>query len=263
MIAFRENGNSYYVTNTLLNRMSNETMLAIAKGLKPLSGTKSEMKEPLGVIGAGWVGLVTAACFADLGHEVVVRDVVPERIAELEAGRVPIYEPGLPSSWPRNRERIRYTLDMADVFDARRMAFVASDTPRRIPATPTSPCLASGGRATRAGRADRAIMKSTVPVGTGAMVRDGSTRAGLAHVGYVSNPEFLAEAAALDDFRSQTASSSGRSPRRRRRRRRALRVHEPRSCAQTSPRRRWSRWPRTPSSPRSISSSTRSQTCAR
>ena len=43
------------------------------------------MKEPLGVIGAGWVGLVTAACFADLGHEVVVRDVVPERIADLEA----------------------------------------------------------------------------------------------------------------------------------------------------------------------------------
>ena len=51
------------------------------------------MKEPLGVIGAGWVGLVTAACFADLGHDVVVRDVVPERVAELEAGRVPIFEP--------------------------------------------------------------------------------------------------------------------------------------------------------------------------
>ena len=75
------------------------------------------MKEPLGVIGAGWVGLVTAACFADLGHEVVVRDVVPERIAELEAGRVPIFEPGLAELLAANRERIRYTLDMADVFE--------------------------------------------------------------------------------------------------------------------------------------------------
>ena len=87
------------------------------------------MKEPLGVIGAGWVGLVTAACFADLGHEVVVRDVVPERIAELEAGRVPIFEPGLSELLAANRERIRYTLDIADVFDAARIAFVSVPTP--------------------------------------------------------------------------------------------------------------------------------------
>ena len=87
------------------------------------------MNEPLGVIGAGWVGLVTAACFADLGHEVIVRDVVPERIADLEAGRVPIFEPGLSELLAANGERIRYTLDIADVFEAARIAFVSVPTP--------------------------------------------------------------------------------------------------------------------------------------
>ena len=161
------------------------------------------MKEPLGVIGAGWVGLVTAACFADLGHEVVVRDVVAERVAELEAGRVPIYEPGLAELLAANRERIRYTLDMADVFERARMAFVCVDTP------PTHSGDADLSRVSRVveelpdlGERIVLIMKSTVPVGTGALVRERLDRVGLAHVGYVSNPEFLAEGSGLDDFRS-------------------------------------------------------------
>ena len=72
--------------------------------------------EPIGVLGAGWVGTVTAACFAELGHEVVVRDVVPERVSELEQGRVAFHEPGLAELLERNRERLRFTLDVADVF---------------------------------------------------------------------------------------------------------------------------------------------------
>jgi UDPglucose 6-dehydrogenase len=161
------------------------------------------MKEPLGVIGAGWVGLVTAACFADLGHEVVVRDVVPERVAELEAGRVPIFEPGLAELLAANRERIRYTLDMADVFERARTAFVCVDTP------PTHSGDADLSRVSRVveelpdlGERIVLIMKSTVPVGTGALVRERLNRVGLAHVGYVSNPEFLAEGSGLDDFRN-------------------------------------------------------------
>jgi UDPglucose 6-dehydrogenase len=159
--------------------------------------------ESLGVIGAGWVGLVTAACFADLGHDVVVRDVVPERIADLEAGRLPIYEPDLAELLEKNRSRVRFTLDMADVFERARTAFVCVDTPP-----------------TYSGDADLSrvwtvvdelpeveerivlIMKSTVPVGTGAQVRDRLDAAGLAHVGYVSNPEFLSEGTAVRDFRS-------------------------------------------------------------
>jgi UDPglucose 6-dehydrogenase len=161
------------------------------------------MKEPLGVIGAGWVGLVTAACFVDLGHEVVVRDVVPERVADLEEGRVPIFEPGLPELLAANRERIRYTLEMDDVFERARMAFVCVDTP------PTHSGDADLSRVWRVveelpavGERILLIMKSTVPVGTGALVRERLDRAGLAHVGYVSNPEFLAEGSGLEDFRS-------------------------------------------------------------
>ena len=159
------------------------------------------MKEPLGVIGAGWVGLVTAACFADLGHEVVVRDVVPERIAELDAGRVPIFEPGLSELLAANRERIRYTLDIADVFDEARIAFVS---------VPTPPTHSGDADLSAVWRVldelpeleERAIvvMKSTVPVGTGEKVRHELDARGLAHVGYVSNPEFLAESTALRDF---------------------------------------------------------------
>ena len=159
------------------------------------------MKEPLGVIGAGWVGLVTAASFAELGHEVVVRDVVPERIAELEAGRVPIFEPGLSDLLAANRQRITYTLEMAQVFDRARIVFVSVPTPP-----------------THSGDADLSavwqvldelpeleertivVMKSTVPVGTGEKVRHELDARGLAHVGYVSNPEFLAESTALRDF---------------------------------------------------------------
>jgi len=160
-----------------------------------------QTRAPLGVIGAGWVGLVTAACFAELGHPVTVRDVLPERVADLESGRVPIYEPGLAELIARNRERLTFTLSIEDVFRDARLAFVCVGTP-----------------STYSGDADlsavwrvldelpdfdeRAIlvMKSTVPVGTGEKVRHELDGRGLAHVGYVSNPEFLAEGSAIRDF---------------------------------------------------------------
>jgi len=66
----------------------------------------------IGMFGAGYVGLVTGACFADLGHEVVIRDVVPERIERLQAGEVPIYEHGLDQVLERNADRIHFTLDV-------------------------------------------------------------------------------------------------------------------------------------------------------
>ena len=89
----------------------------------------SEAEAALGIFGAGWVGLVTGACFADLGHDVVVRDVVPEKIEALRAGRVPFHEPGLAELIERNRERL-------DVHARRRRAeggaeifFSCVDTP--------------------------------------------------------------------------------------------------------------------------------------
>jgi UDPglucose 6-dehydrogenase len=158
-------------------------------------------REPLGVIGAGWVGLVTAACFAELGHDVTVRDIVPERVAELDAGVVPIHEAGLQDLLERNRSRLRYTLEIADVFERARLAFVCVDTP---------PTYSGDGDLSRVWRVvdelpavdERIVltMKSTVPVGTGELVRARLDSRGLAHVGYVANPEFLAEGTAVENF---------------------------------------------------------------
>ena len=83
----------------------------------------------IAIFGAGYVGLVTGACFADLGHEVVVRDILPERIEELRAGRVPIHEPGLEQLLARNAERLSFTLDVAEALDGAEFAFVAVGTP--------------------------------------------------------------------------------------------------------------------------------------
>src|SRR5438046_7602599 len=69
------------------------------------------------MFGAGYVGLVTGACFAELGHDVVIRDVIPERIERLQAGDVPIFEPGLDKVLERNRERIQFTLDVQEAVD--------------------------------------------------------------------------------------------------------------------------------------------------
>jgi UDPglucose 6-dehydrogenase len=159
------------------------------------------MNEPLGVIGAGWVGLVTAGCFAELGHEVVLLDVVPERIADLEAGRIPIYEPGLAELIEQNRERLRFTLDPAEVFESARIAFICVPTPSTYTgeADLSAVWRVLDELPELAGRTTL-VMKSTVPVGTGEHVRFRLDSRGLAHVGYVSNPEFLAEGSALSDF---------------------------------------------------------------
>ena len=69
-------------------------------------------KPTIGVVGAGWVGLVTGACFADLGHPVVAMDIDEAKVKSLSAGEVPIHEPGLPELLERNRDRLRFTTSM-------------------------------------------------------------------------------------------------------------------------------------------------------
>src|SRR4051794_13381871 len=152
-------------------------------------------REPLGVIGAGWVGLVTAACFAELGHEVYVRDVVPEKVEALKAGDVPIFEPGLAEMLTRNSERLHYTLEMTDVLPSAQLLFCCVDTP---PSYSGDADLSRVNRVVEevGGSADHAlIMKSTVPVGTGRSIRRHANA-----IGYVSNPEFLKEGTAVADF---------------------------------------------------------------
>ena len=159
-------------------------------------------RETVGVIGVGYVGLVTAACLAELGHHVVCRDIAPERVAMLQRGEVPIHEPGVPELLQRNAERLTFTLDMEDVFRDARIAIICVDTP------PTASGDADLSRveaviAALPASAEGAVlvMKSTVPVGTGNRVRSELDARGREDVGYVSNPEFLREGSAVADFR--------------------------------------------------------------
>jgi UDPglucose 6-dehydrogenase len=154
----------------------------------------------IGVFGAGWVGLVTGGCLADLGHEVVVRDVLPERIEALEQGRMPFHEPGLPEVLDRNRERIRYTLDSEDLADADILFICVQTPPTYSGDADLSYVWTALDDLPRVERRRLLVMKSTVPVGTGDKVRAALEARGLANVGYVSNPEFLAEGGAVHDF---------------------------------------------------------------
>jgi UDPglucose 6-dehydrogenase len=157
-------------------------------------------KPRIGIFGAGWVGLVTGACFAELGHEVVVRDVLPERIEALQAGRMPLHEPGLAELVERNYERLTFTLELEEVVSAPIM-FVCVGTPPTYSGDADLSAVWTVVDQLPA-LEERAIlvMKSTVPVGTGDKVRAALDARGLAHVGYVSNPEFLSEGSAVDDF---------------------------------------------------------------
>jgi UDPglucose 6-dehydrogenase len=146
------------------------------------------------VIGAGWVGLVTGACFAELGHDVWLRDIIQEKVEALARGEVPIYEPGLTELIEKNRERLHFTTSMDEVREHAQLLFCAVDTP------PTYSGDADLSRVERviAELGDSAdhclIMKSTVPVGTGRSIMR------RARIGYVSNPEFLKEGTAVADF---------------------------------------------------------------
>ncbi|HSI97793.1 MAG TPA: nucleotide sugar dehydrogenase, partial [Gaiellaceae bacterium] len=155
----------------------------------------------IAVFGAGYVGLVTGACFADLGHDVVVRDVVAEKIETLRRGDVPIHEEGLEDLLERNRERLRFTVDVNEAIDGAEVVYVAVGTPPMY--SGDADLSAVWTVVDELPRVDRRIvlaMKSTVPVGTGRTVRHRLDGRGLANVGYVSNPEFTAEGTAVQDF---------------------------------------------------------------
>src|SRR5204863_8041242 len=86
-------------------------------------------KPQLGVIGVGWVGLVSSACFAELGHEVWCRDIDPQKIAALREGSVPIYEPGLQELVSRNSARLHFEERLAPVLEHAGLLFACVDTP--------------------------------------------------------------------------------------------------------------------------------------
>jgi len=153
------------------------------------------------VFGAGYVGLVTGACMADLGHDVVIRDVVVEKIEALRRGEVPIHEDGLAELLERNRERLTYTTFVDEAVQGADVLYVAVGTPPTY--SGDADLSAVWMVVDELPQVDRRIviaMKSTVPVGTGRTVRHRLDERGLQNVGYVSNPEFTAEGTAVRDF---------------------------------------------------------------
>ncbi|MFL5341956.1 MAG: UDP-glucose dehydrogenase family protein [Gemmataceae bacterium] len=173
----------------------------------------------IAVIGTGYVGLVTATCLADSGNEVVGIDVDPQKIATLEAGSLPIYEPGLLELVQRNRRsgRLKFTTDYAVGVPPARLIFIAVGTPevKKGEATDEFP---EGSASLK--YVDRAtdqiaslvgtnpvrplskivVLKSTVPVGTNQRIARRLGEAGCRGVDVVNNPEFLKEGTAVEDF---------------------------------------------------------------
>jgi UDPglucose 6-dehydrogenase len=165
-------------------------------------------RQPIGVIGTGYVGLATAAGFAELGCEVWCVDVDERKIATLREGSVPLHEPGLAELLGKHSARVHFSTDPAEALEHARLLFVAVGTPpthsgdadlsavhRVVDSIPGGPAGAGAPSAEHA-----VVMKSTVPCGTGASIVRTFAETGKDGLAYVSCPEFLKEGTAVDDF---------------------------------------------------------------
>ncbi len=147
------------------------------------------------------MGLVSGVCLASLGHDVTLMDIDEERVDRLRAGDVPFYEPGLGELIADHQARLQFTADPAVAYSAGEFIFVCVDTP---------PMYSGDADLSRIWRvidslppedgARILIVKSTVPVGTGAAVQAELEARGYRHIDYCSNPEFLREGSAIADF---------------------------------------------------------------
>ncbi len=152
-------------------------------------------KQPIGVIGAGWVGLVTATCFAELGHPVVVREIVQGKVDSLGRGELVMHEPGLQELLTKNIGHMTFTTDMGELLDRTRLMFVCVDTPPTYSGDADLSRVETVVQEVGDSNDHALIMKSTVPVGTGAAIRRRKH-----DLAYVSCPEFLKEGTAVADF---------------------------------------------------------------
>ncbi|XQU07704.1 UDP-glucose/GDP-mannose dehydrogenase family protein [Halomonas sp. LY9] len=163
----------------------------------------------ISVFGTGYVGLVAGACLAEVGHQVTCMDINPSRIAQLQAGECPIYEPGLGVLIKQNQDagRLRFTVDVKQAVDHGELLFIAVGTPPDEDGSADLRHVLTVARAigTHMGGYKLIINKSTVPVGTAEKVADAVQQAqslnGTPHEFDVcSNPEFMKEGAAIEDF---------------------------------------------------------------
>jgi UDPglucose 6-dehydrogenase len=155
----------------------------------------NEANEAVGVVGVGWVGLVTAACFASQGHEVWAMDVDAAKIASLSRGELTIHEPGLPELVRDNAERLHFTTSMDELLTNARLLFCCVDTPPTYSGDADLSRVRSVVDQLSEDSSHALVMKSTVPSGTGE-----SIRRDLPTLSYVSCPEFLKEGTAVQDF---------------------------------------------------------------
>jgi UDPglucose 6-dehydrogenase len=158
----------------------------------------------IAVVGTGYVGLVTGTCFAESGHDVTCVDVDARKVETLRAGGIPIYEPGLEELVRRNTKerRLRFTTSIDEAMQEAVVAFIAVGTPPgEIGDADLSYVLAAAEQIGRAmTRYTVVVNKSTVPVGSAERVRAVVAKVAAHEFDVVSNPEFLKEGAAIDDF---------------------------------------------------------------
>jgi UDPglucose 6-dehydrogenase len=162
----------------------------------------SASREPIGVIGTGYVGLVTAAGFAELGSDVWCIDIDAEKIDRLNDGEIPIYEPGLAELVAEHRGRLHFSTDIADALDHARLLFVAVGTPPTYSGDADLSAVHAVVDSMPPSDRHALVMKSTVPVGTGASIKRIFAERGKDGFRYVSCPEFLKEGSAIADFLS-------------------------------------------------------------
>jgi UDPglucose 6-dehydrogenase len=160
----------------------------------------------IAVIGTGYVGLVTGACFAEFGVDVTCVDIDEEKINGLSAGEMPIYEPGLEQLVTKNTQagRLRFTTDIKQAVEQALVIFLAVGTPPKSDGSPDMSFVESAVRsvAEHMNGYKVIVTKSTVPIGTGEHIRQlvSDNQKSKFNFGVVSNPEFLREGAAINDF---------------------------------------------------------------
>jgi len=158
----------------------------------------------IGVVGTGYVGLVVGACFAETGNSVVCVDNDPAKVGALKRGEIPIYEPGLEEMVPRNvaEERLSFTTDLKATVERSDVLFIAVGTPQdEDGSADLRHVLAVAEEIARAMNGFKIVVnKSTVPVGTARRVAETIRRLTSQRFAVVSNPEFLKEGTAVDDF---------------------------------------------------------------
>lgn len=160
----------------------------------------------IGVVGAGYVGLVTSACFADLGHAVICLDIDARKIAQIKKGKLPIFEPGLDELITRNRKqgRLHFTTNTREAIRASAVIFIAVGTPPKengeADLSQVEAVAAAIGKHLTGTKI--IVNKSTVPVGMGDLVASIIQKRKRARDKFtvVSNPEFLREGSAVHDF---------------------------------------------------------------